>query len=95
MGFEPTRIAPVVLKTTDLTKLAYPRYTNISQNFLFRLKVACSSADLATRWYDLIFVLGTTTVHTLLWVAPMTFDLEEWKHTSISFTRLTLHYSIE
>ena len=36
------RISPVELKSTDLTKLAYPRYTNISQ---------FHSLD----WFDLVF----------------------------------------
>ena len=35
MGFEPMRISPVELKSTDLTKLAYPRHNHIT-NGIFR-----------------------------------------------------------
>lgn len=72
MGFEPMRISPVELKSTDLTKLAYPRYTNISRthsldwfDFECSFFESGSFTGLTTCWYDLILIFGTTTFHTL------------------------------
>lgn len=69
MGFEPMRISPVELKSTDLTKLAYPRYTNISQTDSLDRRLffkSRSSTELTTCRHDLIDIVHAAAFHTRL-----------------------------